>query len=159
MAPKPLSLPAFDPASAPESRGSTYPSPFKERVAGRTKHRLGEKVGLTQFGVNLVMLPPGVESSMRHWHTREDELVFVLEGELVLVTDKGEQVLSAGMACGFKAGATDGHQLVNRSTRPARYLEIGTRDKQDECDYPDVDLLVRLIDGEQKYVHKNGKPY
>ena len=159
MPTKPLTLPAFDPASAPESRGSSYPSPFRERVAGRSKLRLGETVGLTQFGVNLVTLQPGFESSMRHWHTREDELVYVLEGELVLVTDKGEQVLTAGMACGFEAGAKDGHQLVNRSKAPARYLEIGTRDPNDECDYPDVDLLVRLIDGEQKFVHKDGKPY
>ncbi|MSO93861.1 MAG: cupin domain-containing protein [Rhodospirillales bacterium] len=154
-----LRLPAFDPADAPERRGSTYPSPFRDRVAGRVKRRLGDVAGLTQFGVNLVTLPPGCESSMRHWHARQDEFVYVLEGVLSLVTDGGEQVLGAGMAAGFPAGKPDGHQLVNRSDRVATYLEVGTRTTGDEVDYSDIDMLVRLIDGVERYVRKDGTRY
>src|SRR5688572_31568129 len=102
---------------------SGYPEPYKSRVLPREKRALGDALGLTRIGVNLTTLPPGKESSMRHWHTHEDELVFVLEGEVVLRTDGGEQTLTAGMCCGFKAGSRDGHQLINRSDRPARYLE------------------------------------
>ena len=159
MCAAPLKLPGFDPADAPVRRGSDYPSPFRERVAGRVKRRLGDAAGLTQFGVNLVTLPPGCESSMRHWHAREDEFVYVLEGELVLITDAGEQVLAAGMAAGFPAGWRDGHQLVNRSDRGATYLEVGTRTSGDAVDYSDIDMLVRIIDGVERYVRKDGTPY
>ena len=159
MAKAGLKLPAFDPATAPERQGSNYPSPFRERVAGRAKRRLGDAAGLTQFGVNLVTLPAGCESSMRHWHKGEDEFVYVLEGELILVTDAGEQRLTPGMAAGFAAGKPDGHQLVNRSARPATYLEVGTRLPMDEVDYADVDMLVRIIDGAERYVRKDGTPY
>jgi uncharacterized cupin superfamily protein len=151
--------PAINPATVPEQLGSGYPSPFRERCAARSKRKLGDATGLTQFGVNLVTLPPGVESSMRHWHTREDEFVYVLEGELTLVTDAGEQVLGPGACAGFPVGKKDGHHFVNRSNRPARYLEIGTRDPMDECDYPDIDLLIRIVGGKQKLVHKDGAPY
>lgn len=154
-----LKFPAFDPATAPERLGSNYPPPYCERVAGRAKRRLGDAAGLTQFGVNLVTLPPGCESSMRHWHAGEDEFVYVLEGELVLVTDSGEQRLTAGMAAGFPAGKQDGHQLANRGARPAKYLEVGTRLPADEVDYSDVDMLVRIVDGVERYVHKDGTPY
>ena len=155
-----LKLPAFDPATAPERRGSNYPSPFRERVAGRAKRRLGDAAGLTQFGVNLVTLPAGCESSMRHWHAREDEFVYVLDGALTLITGAGEQVLTAGMAAGFPAGKADGHQLVNRSGRVATYLEVGTRlPGGDAVDYSDIDMLVRVIDGVERYVRKDGTPY
>jgi len=152
--------PAIDPATVPEQLGSSYPSPFRERCAARSKRKLGDATGLTQFGVNLVTMPPGVESSMRHWHVREDEFIYVLEGELTLVTDAGAQVLGPGMAAGFPAGKKDGHHLVNRTRRPAVYLEIGTRAPGgDEVDYPDIDMLVRIIDGKGRLVHKDGKPY
>jgi uncharacterized cupin superfamily protein len=115
---------------------------------------------LSQLGVNLVELPPGCWSAQRHWHTHEDELVYVLDGELILVTDGGEQVLRAGMAAGFPAGTPDGHHLINRTDRPATYIEVGSRrDDLDECDYPDIDMAVRQQDGRQMYVRKNGEPY
>ncbi|HEX2479144.1 MAG TPA: cupin domain-containing protein, partial [Geminicoccaceae bacterium] len=129
-------------------------------VETRAKRPLGDATGLTQFGVNLVELPPGCWSSQRHWHTHEDEFVYVVDGELTLVTDAGEQVLSAGMAAGFPAGTPDGHHLINRTDRPATYLEVGTRrDEVDECDYPDIDMAVRHRDGIQMFVRKNGEPY
>lgn len=148
-----------DPAGLPGDANTDYPDPFRAAVEQREKRKLGDAVGMTNFGVNLVRLPPGAASSQRHWHSKQDEFVYVLEGELVLLTDAGEQVLSAGMCAGFPAGSGDGHQLLNRSDRDARYLEIGDRTPGDEVDYPDIDLLVRWIDGVERYVHKDGTPY
>jgi uncharacterized cupin superfamily protein len=155
-----LNLPAIDPSTVPAHAGSTYPSPFRERCAGRVKRRLGNVAGLTQFGVNLVTLPPGVESSMRHWHHNEDEFIYVLSGELTLVTDAGPQVLKPGMAAGFPAGKKDGHHLVNRNNCDATYLEVGTRwPGGDAADYSDIDMIVRVIDGKDRFLHKDGTPY
>jgi len=117
-------------------------------------------LGLTKIGINLTTLLPGKESSMRHFHTLEDEMVFVLEGEVVLRTDDGEQILTAGMCAGFPAGKRNGHQLVNRSSRPARYLEISNCDPNDSAEYPEVDLAYRKgPDGKAIFTHKDGKPY
>ncbi|MBX7078535.1 MAG: cupin domain-containing protein [Nannocystaceae bacterium] len=156
----PLKLPALDPATLSARTGSGYPEPYRSRVLPREKRALGDALGLTKIGVNLTTLPPGKESAMRHWHTREDELVYVLEGEVVLVTDAGEQRLTAGMCAGFAAGSRDGHQLVNRSDRPARYLEISNRDLEDGAEYPDVDLAYRKgPDGRALFTHKDGSPF
>ena len=139
---------------APRS-SSGYPEPVPPRVLPREKRALGDALGLTKVGVNLTTLPPGKESSMRHFHTREDELVFILEGEVVLTTDDGEQILVAGMCAGFPAGSTNGHQLVNRSDRPARYLEISNRDPEDSAEYPDVDSAYRkAADGRQLHAQE-----
>ena len=154
--PKP---PALDPASLEPKIGSSYPAPFQAPCARRERRRLGDALGLTNFGVNLMRLPPGVASSMRHWHSRQDEFVFVVSGEVVLVSDAGEQTLSAGMAAGFPAGKADGHQLVNRSGGDAVVLEVGDRTALDEVDYSDVDMLVRWVEGEERFVHKDGTPY
>jgi uncharacterized cupin superfamily protein len=151
---------AIDPATLPARRGSSYPEPFRNEVEARIKRALGDPCGLTQFGVNLVELPPGCWSSQRHWHSHEDELVYVLEGELTLVTDAGEQVLRAGTAAGFPAGKPDGHHLINRTGRPAVYLEVGTRREDvDEVDYPDIDMAVRQTRDGQRFVRKSGEPY
>jgi uncharacterized cupin superfamily protein len=154
-----LKKPALDPATLPGKAGSDYPEPFDTAVAARERRALGDALGLTNFGVNLTRLPPGCASAQRHWHSRQDEFVYIVAGEVVLVTDAGEQVLGAGMAAGFPAGVRDGHHLINRSDRDAIYLEIGDRTPDDECDYPDIDMLVRWIDGEEIYVHKDGTPY
>ena len=122
---QPVQPPALDPQSVERHSGSGYPAAFREPVAARSWRRLGDALGLTQFGVNLVTLPPGTWSSQRHWHSREDEFVYVLEGELVLVTDGGEQVMRAGMAAGFPAGEPDGHHFVNRTARPAVLASSG----------------------------------
>lgn len=152
-------LPALDPGAVEERRGSGYPEPFKSRMGDRTKRRLGEACGLTKFGVNLVTLGPGGQSALRHWHTLEDEFVYVLEGEVVLVTNEGEQTLTAGMCAGYPAGKRDAHHFINRSQRPAKYLEMGPRIEGDVAFYPDDDLL--WVETEQGTVaaHKDGRRY
>jgi uncharacterized cupin superfamily protein len=151
---------ALDPSTLPERSGSSYPESFRTAVAGRAKRALGDAFGLTQFGVNLVRLPPGCWSSQRHWHSHEDEFVYVVDGELTLVTDAGEQTMRPGMVAGFPAGRPDGHHLINRSDRPATYLEIGSRRPEvDEAVYSDIDMELRLRGGDQVFVHKNGEPY
>ena len=152
-----LKLPALDPSTVADARGSGYPEPFKSRMGDRVKRRLGEACGLTRFGVNLVTLGAGGQSALRHWHTLEDEFVYILSGELTLVTDAGQQTLSAGMCVGYPAGSGDAHHLVNRSRGPATYLEVGNREEADEVFYPDDDLA--LIDNCTRYVHKVGSPY
>ena len=154
-----LKSPALDPETVPVKAGTDYPEPFRAAVVARERRALGDALGLKNFGVNLTRLPPGCASAQRHWHSKQDEFVFIVEGELVLVTDSGEQVLRAGQVAGFPAGARDGHHLINRTKRDALYLEVGDRTADDECDYPDIDMLVRWIDGKEKYVHKDGTPY
>lgn len=152
--------PALDPADLEARTGSGYPEPFRSRVLPREKRALGDAFGLTKIGVNLTTLPPGKESSMRHRHTHEDELVYVVEGEVVLCTDAGEQTLTAGMCAGFPSGDSNAHQLVNRSDRPVRYIEISNRDPEDSAEYPDVDLAYRKNpDGTVSFTHKDGTPY
>jgi uncharacterized cupin superfamily protein len=153
-----LKLPALDPATVSEVRGSGYPEPFKSRMGDRVKRRLGDACGLTRFGVNLVTLGPGGQSALRHWHTLEDEFVYVLSGEVTLVTDAGEQALSAGMCVGYPAGARDAHHLINRGSAAATYLEIGNRIDDDNVFYPDDDLMW-AADGADAYTHKDGRPY
>lgn len=156
----PLKPPALDPASLSPRSTSGYPEPFRSRVLPREKRALGDALGLTKIGVNLTTLMPGRESAMRHFHTHEDELLFVVEGEVVLRTEAGEQVLTAGMCAGFPAGVRDGHQLVNRSDRPARYLEVSNRDPNDGAEYPDVDLAYRKgPGGAHIFTRKDGSSY
>ena len=140
---------------APTWVGSGYPAPFDAPCLDRKRVRLGAAAGLSQFGVNLLHLQPGTWSSQRHWHAREDEFVYVLAGEVVLVTNAGETVLRAGDCAGFPHGVADGHHLQNRGTEVAVVLEVGTDDKQDVAEYPDVDLRA-TPDG---YVHRDGTPY
>ena len=154
-----LQSPALDPATLPARSGTIYPEAFRGAVAGRSKRALGNALRLKNFGVNLTHLPPGSASSLRHWHTKQDEFVYVVQGEVTLVTDAGAQVLTAGMAAGFPAGKADGHHLINRSTRDAVYLEVGDRTPGDEADYPDVDLCLRVVDGKLTFLHKDGSPY
>lgn len=155
-----LEPPALDPATVEPRTTSGYPEPFRSRCLPREKRALGDALGLTKVGVNLTTLPPGKESSMRHHHTHEDELIFVLEGEVVLITDRGEQVLTAGTCAGFPAGSNDGHQLINRSDQPVRYLEISNRDPADTAAYPDVDLAYsKSPDGKATFSRKDGTPY
>jgi len=152
-----LRLPALDPATVEEKRGSGYPEPYRSRMGDRGKRRLGEACGLTRFGVNVVTLPPGGQSALRHWHTLEDEFVYVLDGEVVLVTDAGEQTLRAGDCAGYPAGKPDAHHFVNRSGAPARFLEVGNREEADAAHYPDDDL--KYADDGSGYAHKDGRPY
>ncbi|HVR65455.1 MAG TPA: cupin domain-containing protein [Verrucomicrobiae bacterium] len=154
-----LKLPALDPQTVKPLVGSDYPPPHDKGPAKRERRRIGDAVGLKNFGVNLMRLPPGCASSQRHWHTKQDEFVFVVEGEVVLVSDGGEQTLRAGMAAGFPAGTGDGHHLINRTSKDAVLLEVGDRTAADEVDYSDIDMMVRWVNGEERYLHKDGKPY
>jgi len=156
-----LSKPAIDPRDVPPRTGSNYPEPYRSRVLPREKRALGDALGLTKIGVNLTRLAAGRESSMRHWHTHEDEMVYILEGEVVLCTDAGEQRLTAGMCAGFPAGSRDGHHLVNRSGETAVYLEISNRDREDTGHYSDaaVDLMWSPPHARGKITRRDGTPY
>jgi len=156
---KKLRAPALDPATVEPRIGSDYPIRFRALVASRERRALGDALGLTNFGVNLMRLPPGCASSQRHWHSRQDEFVYVVAGEIVLVSDGGEQTLTTGMAAGFPAGKPDGHHLINRGAGDALVLEVGDRPAGDEADYPDIDMLLRWIDGKARYVRKDGTVY
>ena len=147
----------IDVDSAPVRAGSGYPSPFDQPCVARRGIRLSDAAGLTQIGVNRMHLPAGVWSSQRHWHAAEDEFVYVLAGEVVLVTDAGEEVLRAGDCAGFKAGDADGHHFQNCSDAEAVLLQVGRRDPGHLCDYPDIDL--QLPKGSPAYHHKDGRPY
>ena len=153
-------MPKIDIGKAPVRTTTVYPDEFKDVCKGREKAALGNLVGLTQFGVNLTRLKPGAASALRHWHHNEDEFIYVLEGELVLVEDASEVLLKAGDAAGFKAGVPNGHQLINKSDRDAVYLEMGSRASSEHVEYPDVDLVViRREDGKFSLNHKSGEPY
>jgi uncharacterized cupin superfamily protein len=151
----------IDLKTAPRGAGSRYPAPFDEPCKGRSWIQLGLAAGLSQFGVNLVRLAPGTWSSQRHWHFLEDEFVHVLEGEVVLVTDAGEEVMRAGDSAGFKAGVRDGHHLQNRGASEALLLVVGTRDEADHGEYSDIDMVftARGYGGPGRYCRKDGTPY
>jgi len=152
-------MPKVDIAKAQVRTGSGYPEQFKKPVEGREKTVLGDLAGLTQFGVNRTRLPAGVASSLRHWHEQEDEFIYVLEGELTLVEDGGETLLKAGDAAGWKAGVANGHVLVNKSSRDAVYLEIGTRSGRERAHYPDHDLMFARDENGVRITHRDGTPY
>jgi len=158
-----LTKPALDPRSLPPRTSSGYPEPYRSRVLPREKRALGDPLGLTKIGINHTTLPPGKESSMRHWHTLEDEFIFVLSGEVVVKTDAGEQVLTAGMCAGFPASADgktgDGHQLINRSSAPAVYLEVSNREQGDVAFYPDVDLHYHGEGAPVMFTRKDGSRF
>jgi uncharacterized cupin superfamily protein len=152
-------VPKIDIEAIAWRKGSSYPVPFGELVAGRMRRRLGDAGGLTQFGVNLTRLAPGSASSQRHWHENEDELVFILEGEACLIEDGGETLLRAGDAAAFKAGVADGHQLINRSDQDVVLLEIGTRAAREQGHYSDIDMKVVVDETGTRFVHRDGSPY
>jgi uncharacterized cupin superfamily protein len=152
-------MPKIDITGITVDARTNYPAPFDRAVVGRERKRLGNAAGLDQFGVNLTTLKPGAASALRHWHEKEDEFVYVLHGELVLIADDGETVLKPGDAAGFKANDRNGHHLINKTDRDAVYLEIGTRARHERVDYPDVDLMVVRDEAGMRYTHKNGEPY
>jgi uncharacterized cupin superfamily protein len=152
-------MPKIDIAAAEVRTKGVYPQPYRSVTDGREKAALGNVAGLTQFGVNLTRLKPGAASALRHWHELEDEFVYVLEGELVLIEDDGEMPLKPGDCAGFKAGVPNGHQLVNKSQRDAVYLEIGTRAANERAHYPDVDLVLERDARGMRFLHKSGEPY
>ena len=153
---------ALDPRTLIPESSCSYPEPYRSRVMPREKRRLGDAFGLTKIGVNLTTLAPGKESSMRHWHTHEDEFIYMVAGEVVLRTDAGEQTLRAGMCAGFAAGDANGHQLVNRSDAPAVYLEMSNRVEPGDTTYysdADVDLVWNGPLAPGKYARRDGSPF
>jgi uncharacterized cupin superfamily protein len=152
-------MPKIDVDSLKSDSATGYPEPFRQIVLGRSRKRLGNAAGLTQFGVNLTTLKPGSASAQRHWHAAEDEFVYMLAGEAVLCEDGGEVVLHAGDAAGFKSGVANGHCLMNRSAGDAVYLEIGTRAARERAEYPDIDMRMERDEKGSRYLHKSGDPY
>ncbi|WP_095090945.1 cupin domain-containing protein [Mesorhizobium sophorae] len=150
-------MPKIDLSAVPIRKGSGYPAPFDQPCADRTRRRLGDAGGLTDFGVNLMTLPPGGWSSQRHWHSHEDEFVTVLEGELTLVEDGGETLLKAGDCATFAKNSGNGHHLINRSSTTALYLEVGSRDPDDVITCSDIDMMSPSSDG--RFLHKDGRRY
>lgn len=150
-------MPKIDLATVPKRKGCPYPVPFDAPCAERVRQRLGDAGGLTDFGVNLMHLPPGNWSSQRHWHSHEDELVYVLEGELTLIEDGGQTVLRAGDCAAFPRNSGNGHHMINKSGAMAVYLEVGSRQPADLTTCSDIDMMSSNADG--RFVHKNGTPY
>ena len=154
----PVAIVALD--AAPRTKLSTYPAPFASRMNGREKRQLGDLFGLTNFGVNLTRLAPGAGSALRHYHSKQDEFIYILEGNPVLITEQGETALAPGICAGFQAGIENAHQLVNRTNEDVLCLEIGDRTKGDAVTYPDDDLQAVLdADGKWQFLHKNGIAY
>ncbi len=142
-----------------EITGNGYPPPLDRIAEGRTKRKVSDHAGLNDYGINITALPPGGWSAQRHWHEQEDEFIYIMSGELVLVTDDGEETVTAGHMMGFPKGYKNGHHLVNRSNENAVYMEIGTRCRDEVCHYPDVDLYMEMKNGEDIFTHKDGTPY
>jgi uncharacterized cupin superfamily protein len=151
-------MPKIDVERAPEARGTRYPPAFAAPCAGRAWRRLGDAAGLTQFGVNRLVLPPGGWSSQRHWHALEDEFVWVLAGEVVMVDDAGEHRMGPGDCAGFPAGDRNGHHFINRSAAEAVLLVVGSRNDADHGEYPDIDLKFTRS-GTNPFTRKDGTPY
>jgi uncharacterized cupin superfamily protein len=152
-------MPKIDIDKAVVRTKGVYPTPHRSVTEGREKAALGNVAGLTQFGVNLTRLKPGAASALRHWHEQEDEFIYVLEGELVLIEDGGETLLGPGDCAGFKAGVPNGHHLVNKSRRDVLYLEIGTRAGTERGHYPDVDLVMERDEHGMRFLRRSGEPY
>lgn len=150
-------MPKIDIAAVPVRKGCPYPSPFDQPLIDRLRQRLGDAGGLKDFGVNLMRLPPGNWSSQRHWHTHEDELVYVLEGELTLIEDGGETLLRAGDCAAFPKNSGNGHHMINKSNVTAVYLEVGSRSMDDVTNYSDIDMVSPSRDG--RFLHKDYTPY
>lgn len=150
-------MPKINIDSVPGRRGSSYPAPYHLKASDRVRKALGDAGGLSDFGVNLMHLPPGAWSSQRHWHSQEDEFVWIVEGEVLLVTDDGEEVLRAGDCAAFPRNLPNGHHLINRSERMAICLEVGTRSTTDVCTYSDIDMRIDARDN--LFTHRDGTPY
>lgn len=148
----------IDMDKVPVKTGSIYPAPWDGWMEGRRTLQLGRAGGLTQFGVNITILPPGGRSSLRHWHLHEDEFVMVLEGQLTLVTDSGSHAMGPGDCAAFPAGRPEGHTMVNLSDAEGRFLVVGTRAPREVCTYTDVDLRVEIEGGQPRFTRRDGSP-
>ena len=151
--------PVVDTLDVEAKIGTDYPVQFAEKCANREKKMLGDLFDLSQFGVNLTTLPPGQWSALRHWHREEDEFIYVVSGELVMIDDDGEHILKAGMCAGFPAGVQNGHHVVNNSDQPASFIEIGTRSATEHAEYPDEDLIADKDENGFRFSNRKGESY
>lgn len=156
---RPVAELIVDPKTLPEESGSPYPAPHDQLVVGRHRSRLSPALGLNAFGVNIVRIEPGAQSSARHWHSEQDEFVYILEGEAILITDEGETTLAAGMAAGFPAGNPNGHTLANRSESDVLAMEVGNRPRVEDVTYPDIDMANAVRDGKPHFIRKDGSSF
>ncbi|MCC5972120.1 MAG: cupin domain-containing protein [Pararhodobacter sp.] len=152
-------MPRLEITKAPVTSGSGYPEPYRSQMAGRSARRLGDLAGLTQFGVNIVMLEPGAPASLRHWHLKEDEFAMVLSGELVLIEDEGETTLQPGDCAAWKAGVSNGHRFINRSPLPASFLVVGSKSTDDVCTYSDVDMKIHMGGDKPHFTYHDGSEW
>jgi len=148
----------FSPSDVEAVTGASYPGALKEICEERHKRRLGNHAGLANFGVNLVTLKPRSGSSLRHWHSKQDEFIYVLSGTATLVTDARETTIGPGQCAGFAAGESNGHMLANNTDEDVVYLEVGDRTPGDTCSYPDVDLVGSYTGTGYAFTRKNGEP-
>ncbi len=156
-----LRLPALDPETVPGEERQPYPPPWDTALAGKWRKALGDALGLTQFGVNLTRLAPGAVSALRHWHTGEDEFVYIVSAQPTLVCDSGEQPLKPGHAAGFPAGDGDGHRLENRTDSEVVFIEVGTRAPSDRVHYTRDDLVLHKSYSapSRRFTRRDGTPY
>ncbi|WP_347310554.1 cupin domain-containing protein [Defluviimonas sp. SAOS-178_SWC] len=152
-------MPKLDISKAPLKTGSVYPEPYAGDMKGRSSLRLGDLAGLTQYGVNIVVLEPGAVSSLRHWHQNEDEFAMVLDGDLVLIENDGETIMSPGDCAAWKAGVANGHRFVNMSDRPARFLVVGSKAPSEVATYSDIDMMIHIDGGKARFTYKDGTPW
>ncbi len=148
-------MPKIDLTKVPVKTGSMYPEPYAAMMAERSSLRLGDAGGLTQFGVNLVMLEPGAVASLRHWHLKEDEFAIVLQGDLILVEDEGETPMTVGDCAAWKAGVANGHRFINRSDKPAQFLVIGSKIPDEVASYSDVDMKIHMNGGKPRFTYRD----
>ena len=151
-------MPKLDLSSVPVKTGSTYPGSLAAKVGARTQQRVGHAGGLSQFGANIVTLPAGALSSLRHWHAQQDEILIVLSGDLTLVDDYGETPLKAGDVCTFPAGEPNGHQIINKSESEGRFFVVGTHTSSETAWYSDIDMMVTVAVGGFDFTRKDGSP-
>ena len=152
--------PAFDPLAIETEVRNPYPAPNNTVLNGKSRRALGDAHGLTEFGVNLTEMEPGAVSALRHWHSAEDEFIYIIDGTPTLVTDRGAEVLQPGMCACFPANSGDAHRLENHSNANVRFIEVGNRSASEEVHYPDDDMVLeRTPDGSRSFRHVDGAPY
>lgn len=149
-------MPKLDLASVPVKSGTIYPAPYDAEVRGRFSLRLGDAGGLTQFGVNIVILAPGAKSSLRHWHLHEDEFVMITLGCCTMMQDAGPVIMQVGDCAAFPAGIPDGHCFINHTDTEARFLVVGSKARAETATYSDVDLQVHQAGGVSRFTYKDG---
>ncbi len=151
-------MPKLNLSQIPFVSRCSYPGKLAQPFEGRSTQSLGAESGLTQYGVNIVRIEPGAPSSLRHYHTQQDEFLMMTEGKLVLIDDDGEHEMLPGDCASFPAGDANGHQLVNRTNAPAAFLVVGTHTPTETAVYSDIDMMVKVDQDGFNFTRKDGSP-